>query len=59
MVVNDIKSSLGQKGKRKAKEVSSADNDEGDDELYDLVRGKSSTMMIQKLDAEDNDYLPK
>ena len=59
MVVNDLKSSLGQKGKRKAKEVSSADNEEGDDELYDLVRGKSSTMMIQRLDAEDNDYLPK
>jgi hypothetical protein len=53
MVVNDLKSSLGKGGKKISKE-----KDEGDDDdLYDLVRGKRSTMMIQRLDGEGNEFV--
>jgi hypothetical protein len=58
MVINDLKSSLGKK--RKEKKVTSKDRDEDDDdeELYNLVRGKKSTMMIQRLDEDGKEYVP-
>ena len=55
MVMNDLKSALGQKKKGK----SSAKEDEQDDaELYDLVRGNQSAMVIQRLDEGKEDYVP-
>jgi len=54
MVINDIKSSMGQK-----KKSSSKDKDEEDDEeLYNLVRGQKSTMMIRRLNEDEDDYVP-
>jgi hypothetical protein len=54
MVINDLKSSMGQKMKSSAK-----DKDDGDDEeLYNLVRGRKSTMMIRRLDEEEDNYVP-
>ncbi len=55
MVVNDIKYSLGKSSKKKSKER--GDGDDGD--LYDLVRGKRSSMMIQRLDEEGDDFVPR
>ena len=55
MVMNDLKSSFKRKRKEKSKEGDS------DDELYDLVRGGKSTMMIQRVyDERDSgeDYIP-
>ncbi len=55
MVVNDLKSAIGQKKKTNSK---AEKEDEGDEDLYNLVRGKKSTMMIQRLDSDSDDYVP-
>jgi hypothetical protein len=55
MVVNDLKSSLGQSSKRKPKEK----DDGSDDDIYDLVRGKKSSMIIQGFDSGEREYLPR
>jgi hypothetical protein len=53
MVVKDLKSKAGQ---RKLKEDNS--DDEGDDDLYNLVRaGKKSSLVIQRLKDEE-DFVP-
>jgi hypothetical protein len=55
MVINDLKSAAGKKTKTNPK---SEKEDSGDEDLYNLVRGKKSTMMVQKLDRESDDYVP-
>jgi hypothetical protein len=55
MVINDLKSSLGQK---KAAKLSVKDDEDGEDEIYNLVRGNKSAMVIQRLDDEGEDYVP-
>jgi hypothetical protein len=53
MVVKDLKSKAGQ---RKPKDDNS--EDEGDEELYNLVRGgKKSSLVIQRLNDEE-DFVP-
>ncbi len=54
MVISDLKSNL---RKERSNQSASADSD-GDDDLYNLVRGLKSTMMIQKGNGRD-DYVPK
>ena len=55
MVINDLKLAVGKKTKTNPK---SEKEDSGGDDLYNLVRGKKSTMMVQKLDRESDDYVP-
>jgi hypothetical protein len=52
MVINDLKSAMGQK-----KQVGSNDKD-GDEDLYNLVRGKKSSLTIQSLDEDSDEYVP-
>jgi len=56
MVINDLKSSI-KKNKTAEKK---GEKEDGDDELYNLVRGRQSTMMIQKADGQaEDDYVPQ
>jgi hypothetical protein len=56
MVINDLKSSLKKRNSARKEE----DKDEGDDDLYNLVRGKRSTLTIQRLDEKgEDDYKPQ
>ncbi len=50
MVVKDLKSKAGQRKPKK-------DNSDDEDEVYSLVRGNKSTLMVQRLDEEEN-YKP-
>ncbi len=47
MVINDLKSSFSQKRTTKS---SVKDNEDGEDEIYNLVRGNKSAMVIQRAD---------
>jgi hypothetical protein len=55
MVINDLKSTLGNIKKTK----SITKDDEGDnDNLYNLVRGNKSAMVIQRMDKDGEDFVP-
>ncbi len=58
MVINDLKSSLGKKKKEKQVAFKDEDEDDDEEELYNLVRGKKSTMMVQRLDEDGEEYVP-
>ena len=52
MVINDLKSAMGQK-----KQVGGNDQG-GEEDLYNLVRGKKSSLTIQSLDEDSDEYVP-
>ncbi len=55
MVLKDLKGSVGKKKKEKL-----VKDDSGDDELYDLVRGAKSSMVIRRLDDDGEEkFVPK
>ena len=55
MVINDLKSALGQKRKDKS---STKEDEHDDEELYNLVRGNKSAMVIQRLDEGGEEFVP-
>jgi hypothetical protein len=55
LVLKDLKGSVGKRKKEK-----SGKEDSGDDELYDLVRGAKSSMVIRRLDDDGEEkFVPK
>jgi hypothetical protein len=55
MVINDLKSTL---GNIKKTQSITKDVEENNDNLYNLVRGNKSTMVIQRMDEDGEEFVP-